>query len=229
MNDQTPSLKNSIVITTIFIILLWWLKLCETIFGWDFHQLGIYPLTTTGIIGIVTGPLVHGSWGHIIGNTLPILLLGTFLIYGYPKSRWWTLAIIWILSGIGVWLFGRESYHIGASGLAHGMFFYLFLSGIFRRDKRSSAVMMIAFYMYGGMLLSIFPREPWISFEYHLFGALSGAFCAIAFRHWDPKPKRKIYSWEKQSDEGYEQTDEENSVIGEQWKSRYDDEHDNQR
>ena len=203
--------------------------MCETIFGLDFHQFGVYPLTTTGIIGIVTGPLVHGSWGHVIGNTLPILLLGTFLIYVYPKSRWWTLAIIWILSGIGVWLVGRESYHIGASGLAHGMFFYLFLSGIIRRDKRSSAVMMIAFYMYGGMLFSIFPREQWISFEYHLFGALSGVFCAVAFRHWDPKPKRKTYSWENRSEEDHEQPDEENSVIGDQWKSRYEEGHDNLR
>ncbi|KGJ95700.1 rhomboid family intramembrane serine protease [Thalassotalea sp. ND16A] len=227
MTEQTPSLQNSIAISTIFVLVLWWLKLCEMMFGLNFQQLGVYPLTASGIIGIVTGPLIHGSWQHVISNTLPILLLGSFLLYGYPKSRWWTLAIIWIVSGLGVWLFGRESYHLGASGLAHGMFFYLFISGILRRDKRSSALMMVAFYMYGGMLLSILPREQWISFEYHLFGALSGAFCALVFRHWDPKPKRKVYSWEGQEDEdaelNHDQGNEEKSMVAEQWKSRYDD------
>ncbi|WOH37799.1 rhomboid family intramembrane serine protease [Thalassotalea fonticola] len=223
MDHQTPSVQNSIVIATIFVLIIWWLKLCEMMFDLNFQQLGVYPLTASGTIGIVTGPLIHGSWQHVISNTLPILLLGSFLIYGYPKSRWWTLAIIWIVSGLGVWLFGRESYHLGASGLAHGMFFYLFISGIFRRDKRSSALMMIAFYMYGGMLLSIFPREQWISFEYHLFGAISGVCCALAFRHWDPKPKRKVYSWEQQSDEdgdgdgdgefNHEQVDQQNSRL----------------
>ncbi|MEH6468250.1 MAG: rhomboid family intramembrane serine protease, partial [Porticoccus sp.] len=105
-------------------------------FGWDLHSLGVYPQTLTGLIGILTGPLIHGSWQHVIGNTLPLLLLGSILIYGYPKSRWWALAIIWLLSGLGVWLFARNSYHFGASGLTHGMFFYLFIGGILRRDKR---------------------------------------------------------------------------------------------
>ncbi|KKK97962.1 hypothetical protein LCGC14_2647500, partial [marine sediment metagenome] len=93
--DKTTSLKNSIFITTGFVILIWWIKLWEEILGWDLHQLGVYPQTLSGLVGIVTGPLIHGSWQHVIGNTLPLLLLGSILIYGYPKSRWWALAIIW--------------------------------------------------------------------------------------------------------------------------------------
>ncbi|WP_371377663.1 rhomboid family intramembrane serine protease [Thalassotalea aquiviva] len=200
MSAQKTSILTSILITTVFVLILWWVKLFETILQLDLHFLGVFPLSLYGLIGILTAPLVHGSWQHVIGNSVPLLLMGSFLIYGYPKSRWWTIAIIWLLSGLGVWLLGRENFHIGASGLAHGIFFFLFLSGIFRRDKRSSAIMMIAFYMYGSMLLTIFPREEWISFESHLFGALSGAFCAILFRHWDPKPKRKVYDWENESE-----------------------------
>jgi membrane associated rhomboid family serine protease len=163
--------------------------------------------------------MIHGSWQHVIGNTLPILLLGSILLYGYPRSRWWTLAIIWLLSGIGVWLLGRPSYHYGASGITHGMFFYLLVGGILRRDKRSIALLMVAFFMYGSMLLSILPREPETSYEYHLFGALGGVFCAICFRHWDPKPTLKIYSWERQSGDSDALTDEEDPIIGEQWKT----------
>ncbi|PCJ30035.1 MAG: rhomboid family intramembrane serine protease [Gammaproteobacteria bacterium] len=216
--DKTTSLKNSILIITGFVVLIWWIKMWEDILGWDLHQLGVYPQTLSGLVGIVTGPLIHGSWQHAIGNTLPLLLLGSILIYGYPKSRWWTLAIIWLFSGIGVWVFARNSFHFGASGLTHGMFFYLFTNGILRRDKRSTTLLMVAFFMYGGMLLTIFPREPEISYEYHFFGALGGFLCAIIFRRWDPKPTQKAYSWEQQVGEDY-MIEEEDLIIGDQWKT----------
>jgi membrane associated rhomboid family serine protease len=123
MANTNTSLINSILAATAFVTLIWWLKMCEIMFGWDLHGLGVYPKNPSGFIGIITGPLIHGSWSHVIGNTLPLLLLGSILLYGYPKSRWWTLSIIWITSGLGVWLFARETYHFGASGLTHGMFF----------------------------------------------------------------------------------------------------------
>lgn len=216
--NKSSSLKNSILIATGFIVLIWWLKLCEIMLGWNLHQLGVYPQTPTGLIGIITGPIIHGSWQHVIGNTLPLLLLGSILIYGYPKSRWWALAIIWLLSGLGVWLFARGSYHFGASGLTHGMFFYLFIGGILRRDKRSIVLLMVAFFMYGSMLLTIFPREPSTSYEYHFFGAVGGTLSALIFRHWDPKTVLKAYSWEQQFGDGYV-VEEEDLIIGDQWKT----------
>lgn len=204
-------MQNSILKATTFVGLLWWVKICEVIFDWHLQSLGIYPLTANGLIGVVTAPLVHGSWIHLINNTPPLLLLGSMLIYGYPRSRWWTLTIIWLVAGTGVWLFGRDSYHFGASGLTHGMFFFLFLSGILRRDRRSIALLMIAFFMYGTMLLTILPRDPSISFESHAFGAVGGVLCALIFRRWDPRPGVKTYSWEQQ-------TEVEDPVIGDQWK-----------
>ena len=220
MTEDRP-LHNSITIAAYFAALICVLKLAELLLGVDLYRLGVYPRTLSGLVGIVTAPLVHGSWQHAFGNTIPIVVLGSMLIYGYPKSRYWALAGIWLLSGAGIWLFARESYHLGASGLTHGIFFYLFVGGLIRRDKRSAALLMLAFYLYGGMLLTIFPRDPSISFESHLFGAIAGAFCAYAFRHWDPKPGRKRYSWEQQLEDG-EEAEEEDPVIGDQWKTGQD-------
>ena len=217
MATENP-LRSSIAIATSFIALIWAVKFYELVFGVDLYNLGIYPRSEVGLLGIITAPLVHGSWQHLMGNSLPTLLLGSMLIYGYPKSRYWALAGIWLLSGIGVWLFGRSSYHFGASGMTHGMFFYLFIGGILRRDKRSAAILMIAFYMYGGMLLTIFPGDPGVSFESHLFGALAGAFCAYLFRNWDPKPRRKRYSWQRGASDN-EALEEDDPVIGDQWKT----------
>ena len=218
MSATSPSIRSSIRIAFAFIVFIWTVKLGDTIFGWNLFLLGVYPRSSEGLAGIFTAPLIHGSWQHLVGNTLPILLLGSILFFGYPRSRWWTVAIVWLLSGAGVWLFGRQSYHFGSSGLSHGMFFFLVLSGLLRRDRRSAAILMIAFFMYGGMLLTVLPGQPGVSFEYHLFGALAGVVCAFAFRHWDPKPTRKRYPWESKVGEVDPMVEEEDPVIGDQWK-----------
>ena len=117
--------------------------------------------------------------------------------------------MIWPLSGLGVWLFARDATHLGARGLSHGIFFYLFVSAILRRDKLSVALMMIGFFLYGSMIMTIFPREPGISFESHFFGALTGAVASLLLQHKDPKPQPKLYDWEKEEGE--------DPVIGDEW------------
>ena len=216
MANNNP-LRNSILIATSFAALIWGLKLFELVLGVNLYNLGVYPRSQSGLLGVVTAPLIHGSWEHIIGNTLPLVLLGSLLIYGYPRSRFWALAGIWLLSGAGVWLFARSSYHFGASGLTHGMFFYLFVGGILRRDRRSAALLMVAFYLYGGMLLTILPNDPGVSFESHFFGATSGAILAYAFRNWDPKPMGERYAWERHPEDDGDV--EEDPIIGDQWRA----------
>ncbi len=213
--DNNISMRDSVILVCGFTLILWLIKLGETVLGQSLHALGVYPQSVSGLFGIVAAPFIHGSWQHLISNSLPIVLLGSMLIYGYPRSRWRVLAIVWVLSGLGVWLFARGSYHIGASGLSHGMFFFLFFAGILRRDKRSIALLMVAFFMYGAMFWTIFPHEPGISFEYHLFGALSGSLCALVFRHSDPKPRRKVYDWEEEEPLP---EDEDDPIIGDQWR-----------
>ncbi len=204
-------LRQSIVLAACFVGLLWNLHFLEYLFDIGVTRLGVYPREWSGLVGVLTGPLIHGSWSHLVSNTLPLLLLGSMLLYGYPRSRWRAIAIIWLVSGLGVWLFARSSYHFGASGLTHGMFFFLFTAGILRRDRRSAALLMVAFYMYGGMVLSIFPGDPGISFEYHAFGALAGIACGFAFRDSDPRPARRQYSWEQERDE-------DDDLIGDEWR-----------
>lgn len=193
---QNKRLSQSIFYSVIVISLLWCIKSAEILFGWNLSFMGLMPLELSGLMGIITAPLVHGSLEHIFNNTFAILVLGSVLFYGYPKSWWKVVALVWVLSGVGVWLFARQANHIGASGLTHGLFFFIFVVSMFRRDKSSVAIMMIAFLMYGGMTMSIFPREESISFEYHFFGALAGVISAFIWRNSDPKPEVKHYAWE---------------------------------
>lgn len=213
MNER-KLLPQSILFASLFVAMLWWIKLLEWGFDWSLYRLGILPGKATGLLGILTAPLIHGSWEHLIANTLPLLLLGAVVLYGYPRSRWRVIATIWLVSGFGVWLFARPSYHFGASGITHGLLFFLLVVGILRRDRRSIGLLMIAFFMYGTMVLTIFPRDPQVSFEYHFFGAVGGVLAALLFRAYDPQPLKKVYSWD------FEAEEEEDPVIGDLWKKR---------
>lgn len=187
---------RALLLTSGFAGLLWWIKLVEWMVGRSLHAFGVTPRDPVGLIGVLTAPLIHGSWQHLVSNTLPILVLGTLALYAHPLASRRALPLIWILSGLGTWLIGRDSAHIGASGLGHGLMFFLFTLGVLRWEPRSIAVAMVTFLLYGGMLVTVLPREAGVSWEYHLAGAVAGTLAAIIWRKRDPHPPRKKYSWE---------------------------------
>ena len=184
------------------------MKLIEVAFGLDFGHYGVNPGELRGLRGAALAPLIHGSWSHLATNTAPIIVLGTALLYGYPRSARVTLPILYLAPGICVWLFARETFHIGASGLTFGMMFFVFTIGAMRWDRRAIALSMIVFFLYGGMIWGIFPHDPGISFEYHFFGAMFGVSLAIAFKNTEPPPPKKRYSWE---DDDPDEFDEESN------------------
>jgi membrane associated rhomboid family serine protease len=209
---QKKRLSKSVIYSLLAITILWCIKSAEILFEWDLSFMGLVPLEASGMLGILTAPLVHGSLEHIFNNTFAILILASALYYGYPKSWYKVLILVWVLSGVGVWLFARQATHIGASGITHGLFFFLFIASIFRRDKSSVAIMMITFLLYGGMTMTIFPREEGISFEYHFFGALAGVIAALIWRDSDPMPVEKHYEWE-------DSTSVDDIDIGDEWQT----------
>jgi len=201
-NPQRDSLhlKRSLAIVAAFTITLWLIKIVEALMGLELYQYGVYPGQLSGLMGIFLSPLIHSSFSHLFANTAPLLILGTALLYGYPKSAKIAVPVIYIGTGLGVWLFARQFYHIGASGLAFGFMFFVFTIGAIRWDRRAIALSMIVFFLYGSMIWGIFPSEPGISFESHFFGAMIGIILAVFLRKYDPKIPEKEYNWEE--DEG---------------------------
>lgn len=202
-NPQKDSLrlKQSFAIVALFTLTLWLIKIVESLTGAEFYTLGIFPGQLSGLMGIFLAPLIHSSYSHLFANTLPLLILGTALLYGYPKSAKVVIPAIYIGTGLSVWLFARESYHIGVSGLTFGFMFFVFTIGITRWDRRATSLSMLVFFLYGGMIWGIFPSEPNISFESHFFGAVIGIVLAIAFRNYDPYSPEKKYSWEDEEED----------------------------
>jgi len=168
----------------------------------DWHPLAVAPLSPAGLAGLLTAPLLHGSPAHLVANASALLLLGTLALAVYPRATVRALPLLWLGSGLGAWLLGEAgSYHLGASGVTHGLMFLVFVLGLLRRDRPSIAAGMIAFLFYGGMLLTVLPQEAGVSWQSHLGGALGGVLAAFWFRHADPVPPRRKYSWELEEEE----------------------------
>ncbi len=183
---------------------IWIVWLAAFLLGWDMDALGIRPRDPHSLIGIFTAPFVHASFEHLMSNTLPLGLLSAFTLYAYPRAARYALPLIWIVSGLGVWLWARPSLHVGISGITHGLMFFLFLIGLFRRDRLGVSIALAVFFLYGGMTMTVLPREEGVSFEYHLAGAVAGVIAAIAFYRFDPIAPRKRYSWEDEEEDAGE-------------------------
>ena len=190
------SFARSVLIAGGIIAVFCMIELFDRVLQLELYRLGIYPRSTDDMLNILFAPLIHGSWGHLLSNSFTLLVLMTALIYAYPRSALAAMVLIYVGSGVCVWLFARESYHFGASGLNHGLMFYIFTSGVLRRDRLSIALSMIVFFLYGSMIWSIFPQEPGISYESHFFGAAAGVLGAFLFRRRDPLQAEKHYDWE---------------------------------
>ncbi|MES2858904.1 MAG: rhomboid family intramembrane serine protease [Pseudomonadota bacterium] len=165
--------------------------------GFDWTALTVTPGSLEGLIGVITAPLLHGSVEHIVANGIAVLMLGTLAGTAFPKATLRSLPLLWVGSGLVAWLLGMPgSHHLGASGVTHGLGFLVFTLGVVRRDRAAIAAGMLGFLFYGGMLMTILPREAGVSWESHLGGALAGVLAAFLFRHSDPMPARAKYSWE---------------------------------
>ncbi len=200
--EEKLKLLGSMLYPTIFVAIMWLVKLIELIFHTHFGYLGILPLQPRGLIGIVTAPFIHGNLAHITANTLPVWVLGTVLFYVYRPIAWKVFLLIWFVTGLWVWFWGREAYHIGASGIIYGLASFLFFSGIFRRDGRLLAITLLVAFLYGSMVWGIFPNimpDKNISWESHLMGLIAGFVFAVFFR--GEGPQRRKYSWELEDDD----------------------------
>jgi len=203
--DDKKRFLSSLILPAVFIILIWLIKISEVVFNLDFTRLGVFPGSVNGIPGILFGPMIHANFNHLLSNSLPVLLLGTGIIYFYKESSYKVIAIIYFGSGILDWFFARKAYHIGASGLIYGFAAFLFFSGIIRRDTRAIALALIVTFLYGSIIWGILPLDSSVSWESHLFGSLMGILSAFIYKGYDPPIK---YDWENEENPEDEEKEE---------------------
>ena len=197
----------SLVFPAVCLLLLWGVEGMERLANWDLSWLGIFPRSLKGIVGILTAPLIHGGWEHLVSNSTPFFFLSAGLIYFYRPIAPKVLLLIYLLSGLWVWVAGRQVWHIGLSGVIYGLAFFLFFSGVFRKNAQSLALALVVALFYGSMVWGVLPLKAGTSWESHLFGALAGILAAFHFRRVELAIKTKRYEWEKEPEWAYDTMD----------------------
>lgn len=194
--------KNPFKFTTLtialplyFVLFLWVAFWFERKFGFNFVKYGLIPRSFSGLKGILFSPFIHGDFKHLFNNSAPLFVLLVTLFYFYRKTALKVLIYGTLLTGLLTWFIGRDSSHIGASGIVYLLFGFTLISGIISKYHRLTAVSFMVIFIYGSMIWYIFPMDEKISWEGHLSGLLIGVLLAIIYRK--KSPKKHQYAWEK--------------------------------
>lgn len=192
--SEKSEIIQALFLPFIFLLIMWVIKIIELQFDFSFINYGVLPKTFNGLRGILFSPFIHKDFSHLINNSYPILILGGFLFFSYRKIAMQIFLWLFFISGFWLWIIGRESFHIGASGIIYALASFLFFSGVIRKNPSLSALSLIIVFLYGSMIWGVIPNNTSISWEGHLSGFLAGILIAIFYKHEGPKVKK--YQWE---------------------------------
>ena len=159
--------------------LMWLVEIIDSI---DSHRLdswGIEPRDVEGLRGVVAAPFLHASFDHLIGNTIPFVILGLAIALSGLARVAIVTGVVVLIGGLGTWVFAPENtVHIGASGVVFGYASYLISRGIFDKSLTEMAMGALVVAVWGGALLTSLVPHPGISWQGHLFGAIGGIVAA---------------------------------------------------
>ena len=195
---QKQLIFRALFFPVLFLCLIWIAKFIEIQFGLEYRDFGVFPRTVSGLKGILFAPFIHSKGlTHICNNSIPILVLGGLLFFSYKKIAVEIFVWLFFISGFWLWIIGRPSLHIGASGIIYALASFLLISGFIRKDPKLTAVSFVIIFIYGSMIWHTFPSfiiKENISWEGHLSGFLAGVLVSVFYKN--EGPKRKKYQWE---------------------------------
>jgi membrane associated rhomboid family serine protease len=159
--------------------LMWVVEVIDQVAGGRLDRNGIEPRAVDGLDGVVWAPFLHGGFDHLIGNTIPFLVLGAAIALGGLARVAIVTAIVALVGGLGTWLVApANTVHIGASGIVFGYAAYLVARGVFSRSLGQIALGVLVLVIWGTTLLQGLVPETGISWQGHLFGAIGGVVAA---------------------------------------------------
>jgi membrane associated rhomboid family serine protease len=203
LKEEFNKIKSSFYISLFFVTIMWVIKVFENSLGLDFSSFGVYPRHISGLKGIIFSPFIHGDYYHLFDNSIPLLVLGTLLFYFYRGIAWEISLLLMLVSGFWLWIIGRESYHIGASGFIYGLAAFLFVSGIVRKNLSLLTISLLVVFLYGSLIWGVFPIDAHVSWEGHLSGGVAGIILAWNYRKRGPKQPSPIVLEEPDDSDPY--------------------------
>lgn len=177
--QRRPAWQRAAVLTGGFAVLLWLLEIVDVASGHPLDAYGVQPRSDDGLVGVAVAPMLHFGFDHLVGNTVPVLVLGFLTLATGVARGLLATAIIWVIGGLGVWIFAQPgTNHAGASVLIFGWIVFLVVRGFLNRRPTEILIGVAVFLLYSGALLGVLPGQPGVSWQGHLFGAVGGAVAA---------------------------------------------------
>lgn len=170
----------------LLVALMWAIQFADAVLPGSFTGFGLRSWDLGSLPGLVLGPLLHASWPHLIGNTLPLLVLGCLVAVEGAGRFWLVTAAAALVGGLGTWFINAPgTLTVGASVLVFGYFAYVVVRVFSPRPIAHrlvyALIALIVIVLYGGsMLAGIIGAGPGVSWQAHLFGAVGGAAAALA-------------------------------------------------
>ncbi|MET0315448.1 MAG: rhomboid family intramembrane serine protease [Rhodococcus fascians] len=176
---RKPLWITALTLIVSFTLLLYAIEMLDTVLNHRLDGAGVEPREADGLWGILFAPLLHYGWGHLLANTVPMLVLGFLSLMAGIARGIAATAIVWVVGGFGTWLTGSSgSVHIGASVLIFGWLTFLIVRGVFNRSAVQILIGLVVLAVYGGLLWGVLPSDPRVSWQGHLFGAIGGLIAA---------------------------------------------------
>ncbi len=176
---REPAWKDAALLAGGFVAVLWVLEILDAVSGHALDAYGVQPRTQDGLVGVAVAPLLHFGFGHLVANTLPVLVLGFLTLATGIARGLLATAIVWLVAGLGVWIFAQPgSNHAGASVLIFGWIVFLIVRGFLNRSSTEILIGVAVFLLYSSALLGVLPGQPGVSWQGHLFGAIGGILAA---------------------------------------------------
>ncbi len=168
----------------VFVPVLWAIELLDYATHQGLDRIGgIRPRHLDGLDGVIFAPFLHFGFTHLAANSVPLLLLGTFVLAGQPRRFCYITAFVVAVSGLGVWIVGDpRTVVVGASAVIFGYLGYLLVRGLVERSWWHLGVGLLVGLLYGWQVAAVLPTARPISWQGHLFGFVAGAVAAILFR-----------------------------------------------
>lgn len=182
--DRDGGLGAAISTAIGYLVLIWTVFLVnEFIFGGALNNFGVRPRETSTLWGILTAPLLHADYGHIVANSLPGALFAGLIAMSSKRLFWQVTLLITVVGGGLTWLVGGvNTVHIGASGLIYGWLAFLVVRGFVNRRVMQIVLGVILASMYSGLIWGVLPTQMAVSWQMHLFGGLAGIWAAVMFK-----------------------------------------------
>ena len=88
---------HALYLPLLVLLTMWVTYLSFWMLGTDMSLIGVAPQQIQGIPGILLSPFAHGSWSHLVSNSVSFIILGTLLFYFYRLVAYRVFFINWLL------------------------------------------------------------------------------------------------------------------------------------